>query len=126
MNMIKFVSQLRGALLGIAMVVGFIGSAMTQPAPLGVMSEVKGTIAQYSLSPRGVVDGLILVDGTEIRLPRHISTQLASNLRPGDTVTIRWLQTAASRDMTMATVTNDATGSVVDASASVATSQIND
>ena len=32
-------------------------------------TEVKGKVAQYSMTPRGAVDGLILADGTEAYLP---------------------------------------------------------
>ena len=98
---------------------------MAQPAPVGDPIEVKGKIAQYSLTLRGMVDGLILTDGAEIRLPRHISTELAFIVRPGDAVTIRGIKTAGTPGMTVATVTNDATGVVVDASPSAAPAKIN-
>jgi hypothetical protein len=122
----KSIQQLTYALLGAAMSLGFAGSAMALPAPAGDPTEVKGKIAQYSLTPRGTVDGLILVDGAEIRLPRHISTQLAFAVRPGDAVTIRGFKTAANPVMTVVTVTNDTTGMVVDAGPPVAPSPMND
>lgn len=114
------------ALLGAVMAIGFSSSAMSQLAPVGDPTEVKGRIAQYSLTPRGTVDGLILADGAEIRLPRQISTQLAFTVRPGDAVTIRGFKTAASPLMNVVTITNDATGMVVNASPLPAPSKISD
>jgi len=55
---------------------------------------IKGTVAQYSLTPGGDVDGLILADGTEIFWPPHFSTQLVFSVRPGDAVTIQGRRSA--------------------------------
>ena len=44
------------------------------PAPLWdatQLPETKGAVKQYTLTPRGDVDGLILTDGIEIKLPPH-------------------------------------------------------
>jgi hypothetical protein len=112
--MIKSALRLKHALLGAAMAIGSAGLAMAQPAPAGDPTEVKGKVAQYSLTPRGNVDGLILVDGTEVRLPPHVSTQLVFAVRPGDAVTIRGVKTAARPAVIVVSVTNDATGAVVD------------
>lgn len=62
--MIRSASQLKGPLLGVALVIGFVSSAMTQSAQVGDPTVIKGTIAQYSLTSRGAMDGLILADGT--------------------------------------------------------------
>ena len=40
------------------------------------LPETKGTVKQYTLTPRGDVDGLILNDGTEVKLPPHLSSQV--------------------------------------------------
>src|SRR5262249_29128996 len=37
------------------------------------LPETKGTVKQYTLTPRGDVDGLILNDGTEVKLPPHLT-----------------------------------------------------
>jgi hypothetical protein len=113
--MTKSAFPLKYALLGASMLIGFAGLAMAQPAPPGNPMEVKGKLAQYLLTPRGNVDGLILADGTEVRLPPHVSTQLVFAVRPGDAVTIRGMKLAASPTVTAIAVTNDATGAVVDA-----------
>ncbi len=70
---------------------------------------IRGKVAQYSLTPRGDVDGLILEDGTEVHLPPHLGAQLVFAVKPGDQVTVRGLK---ARDIPMveaASVTNDAT-----------------
>jgi hypothetical protein len=125
MKISESVARLRWSLLGAAMAIGFSGLAIAQPATVGDPIEIKGKIAQYSLNLRGVVDGLILADGAELRIPRHISTELAFVARPGDAVTIRGFKTTASPDLRVSTVTNDATGVVVDAGPSATPSKIN-
>src|ERR1035437_1874040 len=107
-------SHLKYALLGAMMMIGSAGPALAQPAPAGEPAQVKGKGAQYSLTPRGTVDGLILADGTEVRLPPHASTRLVFAVRPGDAVTIQGLKTGVSPVVTAVAVTNDATGAVVD------------
>ena len=42
----------------------------------GQLPPIEGKVAEYSLTPRGDVDGLILADGTEVHLPPHLGTQL--------------------------------------------------
>jgi hypothetical protein len=60
--------------------------ALAQAAPPGEPTEVKGKVAQYSITPRGAVDGLILVDGTEVLMPPHLSTQLVPRHRDYDSL----------------------------------------
>src|ERR1700752_4851704 len=50
-----------------------------------------GQVQQFTLTPRGDIDGLILSDGTEVKTPPHLSTQIAYSVKPGDTVTIHGL-----------------------------------
>jgi hypothetical protein len=89
--------------------------AQQAPAPPpGDATEVKGKVAQYSLTPRGAVDGLILADGTEVHLPPHSSTQIVFAVRPGDAVTIVGRKTTANPVVTAVSVTNDASGAVVE------------
>lgn len=77
------------------------------------LPETKGTVKQYTLSPRGDVDGLILSDGTEIKLPPHLSAQVVYAVRPGDVVSIRGLRARALPLVDAASVTNTATGATV-------------
>jgi hypothetical protein len=98
-----------------------IGMAMTSVAlALSVngwdaaqLPETKGTVRQYTLTPRGDVDGFILTDGTEVKVPKHLSAQLVYAIRPGDAVTIRGLKAFALRLVDAATISNDATGGTV-------------
>ena len=77
------------------------------------LPETKGTVKQYTLTPRGDVDGLILTDGTEIKLPPHLSAQIVYAVRPGDAVSVRGLKARALPLVDAASVTNDATRATV-------------
>jgi hypothetical protein len=79
------------------------------------LPESRGRVKQFTLTPRGDVDGLILADGTEVKLPPHLSAQIVYAIRPGDEVSIRGLRARAISLVDAASVTNVATGrSVVD------------
>lgn len=106
--------RLTYALLGASIgALASAGLAMAQEPQTGDATQVKGKIAQYSLTPRGAVDGLILVDGTEVRLPPHASNQIVFAVRPGDAVTIEGRKATANPVVTAISVTNDATGAMV-------------
>ena len=90
--------------------------AATAPGPVydpAGLPATKGTVARYSLTPRGDVDGLILGDGTEVHLPPHLGTQLVYAVRPGDAVTVRGLRALRLPLVSALSVTNDATGATV-------------
>jgi hypothetical protein len=73
-------------------------SPVDEPAPLYDPQQLpshRGQVSQFTLTPRGDIDGLILTDGTEVKTPPHLSTQIAYSVKPGDTVTIHGLQAAA-------------------------------
>jgi hypothetical protein len=79
------------------------------------LPESRGTVRQYTLTPRGDVDGLILSDGTEVKLPPHLTGQVVYAIRPGDQISIRGLRARAIPLIDAASITNVATGkSVVD------------
>jgi hypothetical protein len=85
---------------------------MWDPAQL---PETRGTVKQYTLTPRGDVDGLILNDGTEVKVPPHLTGQIVFAVRPNDEVSIRGLKARAIALIDAASITNVATGkSVVD------------
>jgi hypothetical protein len=77
------------------------------------LPATRGTVKQYTLTPRGDVDGLILTDGTEVKLPPHLTGQIVFAIRPGDAVTIRGLKAFALPLVDAASVTNEATGATV-------------
>ena len=68
---------------------------------------IKGTVARYTLTPRGDVDGLILADGTEVHFPPHLSTQLVYAVKPGDAVTMRGLKALGVPLVAAVSITND-------------------
>src|ERR1700693_1959393 len=73
----------------------------------------RGQVRQFTLTPRGDIDGLILTDGTEVKTPPHLSTQIAYAIKPGDTVTIHGLHAAALPLVQAVSITDDATGRMV-------------
>jgi hypothetical protein len=106
----------RSILLAIALLTAGSGVAVAQNATsydTGQLPAIQGKVAEYSLTLRGDVDGLILADGTEVHLPPHLGTQLVFAVRPGDTVTVRGLRTRAIPLVQAMSISNDATGSTV-------------
>jgi hypothetical protein len=77
------------------------------------LPAIKGTVSRYTLTPRGDVDGLILADGTEVRFPPHLSTQLVYAVKPGDAVTVRGLKALSVPMVAAVSITNDASGQAV-------------
>lgn len=71
---------------------GWNGAPVYDPAQL---PSFEGRVQQFTLTPRGEIDGLILTDGTEVKTPPHLSTAIAYAIRPGDAVTIHGLRAAA-------------------------------
>ncbi|OAF14310.1 hypothetical protein AYJ54_42600 [Bradyrhizobium centrolobii] len=79
------------------------------------LPESRGIVKQYTLTPRGDIDGIILTDGTEVKLPPHLTAQTVFSIRPGDQVSVRGLRARAVALVDAASITNVATGrSVVD------------
>jgi hypothetical protein len=110
----------RHVLLAATLFAGDAGIAVAQNAGADAaiydptqLPAIEGKVAQYSLTPRGDVDGLILVDGTEVHLPPHLGTELVFAVKPGDAVTIRGLRARAIPVVQAISVSNDATGNTV-------------
>jgi len=60
-----------------------------QPAPPeAAASPIEARVSAYLLSPEAEVAGLLLDDGGQVRMPPHLSDQLAALVRPGDSVGI--------------------------------------
>jgi hypothetical protein len=90
--------------------------AQSVPSPLYDPQQFpayKGQVQQFTLTPRSDIDGLILTDGTEVKTPPHLSTELAYSVKPGDTVTIHGLRAAALPLMHAVSITDDANGRTV-------------
>ena len=100
-------------LLAASLLAGVSGIALAQNAATydpDQLPTTRGKVAEYSLTPRGDVDGLILADGTEVHLPPHLGTQLVYAVRPGDAVTIHGLRARTIPMVQAMSVSNDATG----------------
>ncbi len=69
-----------------------------------------GKVAQYSLTPRGGVDGFILEDGSQVHVSPRLSTQLVFLVRPGDTVTVHGVRAEQGGLILALSVANDAGG----------------
>src|ERR1700760_3740855 len=106
----------RSVLLAAALLAAGAGVARSQDAGTfdpNQLPAIQGKVGQYSLTPRGDVDGLILLDGTEVHMPPHLGTQLVFAVRPGDAVTIHGLGARAIPMMQALSIRNDATGNTV-------------
>jgi hypothetical protein len=53
------------------------------------VETLNGTVRQYLMNPDGEVDGLLLVDGSQVNFPPHMSTDLTSAIKPKDTVSVQ-------------------------------------
>jgi len=124
-------SRWKAALVGGSTVLALSANALAQnppppianqPAPAAGQAPLydpqqlpaqRGQVQQFTLTPRGDIDGLILTDGTEVKTPPHLSTQIAYAIKPGDTVTIHGLHAAALSLVQAVSITNDATGRTV-------------
>ncbi len=98
---------LAGAAIGAGAAYAQAPAAMWDTSQL---PETRGTVKQYTLTPRGDVDGLILNDGTEVKLPPHLTAQVVFAIHPSDEVSIRGLHARAIPLVDASSVTNVATG----------------
>ncbi|MDZ5649829.1 hypothetical protein [Nitrospirillum sp. BR 11828] len=89
------------------------------------LPSIKGVVRQFTQTPRGDIDGLILTDGTEVKTPPHLSSQIAYAVRPGSTVVVHGLRAAAlplvravsiTDETSKITITDDGPGRRVDVS----------
>ncbi|GAN77672.1 hypothetical protein [Acidisphaera rubrifaciens] len=108
-----------GAVLMAGAAIVVVGRTLGQPVATydpNQLPAMHGTVAQYSLTPRGDVDGVILSDGTQVHLPPHLGAQLVAAVKPGDAVTFRGLRAQALPLVQALSLTDDASGrGVVDA-----------
>jgi hypothetical protein len=106
--------RIRHVLLAATLLAGGVGTgAFGQNAATydpNQFPAIQGRVAQYSLTPRGDVDGLILADGTQVHLPPHLGAELVRVVKPGDAVTIRGLRAQAIPVIQALAVTSDSSG----------------
>jgi hypothetical protein len=53
------------------------------------LTEAKGTVDRFIPNIRGDTWVLLLIDGTEVHFPPHLSAELAAAVKPGGEVTVR-------------------------------------
>jgi hypothetical protein len=51
--------------------------------------EIAGTVDQFLVNKHGEADGFLLIDGSEVHVPPHLSSRLLRDLRPGGKVRVR-------------------------------------
>ena len=106
----------RYVLLAATLIAGGTGIAIAQTAGTydpDQLPAIQGKVAEYSLTPRGDVDGLLLTDGTEVHTPPHLGAQLVAAVKPGDAVTIHGLKARAVPVVQAMSVSNDSTHATV-------------
>ena len=106
----------RHYLLGATLLVGGISAALAENTAVFDANDfpaIQGKVAEYSLTARGDVDGLILADGMEVHLAPHLGTQLVYAVKPGDAVTIHGLKARVLAMVQAMSIKNDATGATV-------------
>src|SRR5882724_10475567 len=75
--------------------------------------EAQGTVQRFTLTSIGELDGVILTDGNEVHLPPHLTTQLATAVRVGDTVTVRGYRSPSVPLIAAVSITDTNTGQTV-------------
>ncbi|RQS23060.1 hypothetical protein DIE03_28705 [Burkholderia sp. Bp8992] len=70
---------------------------------------VSGTLSRLTINPEGTVDGFVLTDGTLVRLPPHLGSQLAALVRAGERVTVAG-ERRGDDEIRASVVRNDGTG----------------
>jgi hypothetical protein len=77
------------------------------------LPETRGTIQRFTLTPRGDLDGFLLADGTQVHLPPHLTTELATAVRLGDPVSVGGYRFTSVPLVIAAAVTDLATNQTV-------------
>ncbi|WP_321861497.1 hypothetical protein [Burkholderia cenocepacia] len=70
---------------------------------------VSGTLSRLTINPEGTVDGFVLTDGTLVRLPPHLGSQLTALVKTGERVTVAG-ERRADDEIRARVIRNDGTG----------------
>jgi hypothetical protein len=76
---------------------------------LQAFPAVRGDLDRLTLTARGDIDGFILRNGTEVKTAPGLSAQIASAIKPGDSVTVRGLKAAALPLVSAVAITDEST-----------------
>jgi hypothetical protein len=77
------------------------------------LTETRGQVQRFTLTPIGEIDGVILTDGTEVHLPPHLTAQLFNAVKIGDSVVAQGYRSAIEPLVVAYSITNAATGQTV-------------
>lgn len=76
--------------------------------------QTKGKVQRVLMNPEGKIDGLLLVDGTQVKFPPHMSQELLSLVKANDSISIKGTKENA-KVIKAESITNTATNkSIVD------------
>lgn len=75
--------------------------------------QLQGTLAHYTLTVTGEINGFVLADGTQVNVLRHLATSLVLVARPGDAVTVKGRRQRAGPAIDAEDVRNDMSGAVL-------------
>ena len=82
------------------------------PEPNPMDASISGTVAHYTLAPRGEVDGFVLSDGTQVHVPPHQAAALVFTARLGDAVAVQGRRTGPVIEA--AAIRNQASGAALE------------
>lgn len=108
---------MRHGLLAAALLATTATAALAQPASVWDLKQLpvtQGKVMQYSVTPRGDVDGVILDDGVQVHLPPPLGRQLVAAVKPGDSVTIHGLRARVLPLIRAGSITDDVTQKTVE------------
>jgi len=109
--------NVRHGLFAAALLATTASAAMPQPASVFDLQQLpatQGKVAQYSVTPRGDVDGVILDNGVQVHLPPHLGHQLVAAVKPGDMVTVHGLKARVLPLIRAGSITDEATHKTVE------------
>jgi hypothetical protein len=89
-------------------------AGLAAPAAWSQQADIQGTVKAFTMTPVGDLEGMILTDGTEIHVPPHLSSQLATAVRPGESVRARGWRSSVPNFIVATALTGQRGQSVVD------------
>ncbi len=90
---------------------GIAFAARAEEPPLKPLDDwLSGTVAQYTLTPKGDVDGFVLTDGVQVHVAPHLAAALVYTARPGDPVAVQGSRNGPGRVVEAAEIRNRSSG----------------
>jgi len=77
-------------------------------------ADITGTAKQFTLTPVGDIEGIILADGTEVHVPPHLTPLIRAAIRPGENVRVYGWRNGVPNFIVAAALTGQSGRSVVD------------